>query len=86
MNLDDLACVGIWKDIVISSTVNRNARNFPSEALSALIEGNEMFLEQLRQFGVKVVSGGGETADVGDLTGTVVVDSCAVAVTKKNRS
>ena len=84
MNLDDLACVGIWDKIVISSTVNRNARNFPGEALAALIEGTENFLQSLRDLGINVESGGGETADVGDLTGTVAVDSCAVAVAKRS--
>lgn len=80
MNLDDLACIGAFDRIVLSSTVNRNARNFPGEALAALIQGTEDFLDKLRDLGVNVVSGGGETADVGDLTGTVAVDSCAVAV------
>ena len=84
MNLDDLACVGIWDRIVLSSTVNRNARNFPAEALASLIEGTEEFLQTLRDLGINVESGGGETADVGDLTGTVAVDSCAVAVARRN--
>ena len=84
MNLDDLACVGVWDRIVLSSTVNRNARNFPGEALASLIEGTETFLQNLRELGIDVVSGGGETADVGDLTGTVAVDSCAVAVAKRD--
>ena len=85
MNLDDLACVGIWDRIVLSSTVNRNAKNFPGDALAALIEGTEEFLENLRSLGISVESGGGETADVGDLTGTVAVDSCAVAVSPRDR-
>ena len=79
MNLDDLACVGATDDVIVSSTVNRNARNFPGEALAELIAGTEEFLAGLRDLGVRVTSGGGETADVGDLTGTVIVDSCAVA-------
>ena len=83
MNLDDLACVGIWDRIVLSSTVNRNAKIFPGEALAALIEGTEEFLENLRSLGISVESGGGETADVGDLTGTVTVDSCAVAIAQR---
>ena len=85
MNLDDLACVGIWDQVVLSSTVNRNARNFPGEALAALIQGTEDFLQTLSDQGIKVKSGGGETADVGDLTGTVAVDSCAVAVSPRDR-
>ncbi|MGB0370763.1 MAG: AIR synthase-related protein [Opitutales bacterium] len=80
MNLDDLICTGAIKNILISSTVNRNARNFPGEALGALIKGNESFLSEMRNLGVGITSGGGETADVGDLTGTVTVDSCAVCV------
>ena len=85
MNVDDLACVGALDRIVLSSTANRNARNFPGEALAALIEGTEDFLVKLRDLGVDVVSGGGETADVGDLTGTVTVDSCAVAVLPRSK-
>ena len=83
MNLDDLLCVGVNGRILISNTVNRNALNCPGEVVAALIAGSEQFLAQLRGFGVNIYSGGGETADVGDLTGTVVVDSCAVCVMKK---
>ena len=80
MNIDDLLCVGAIDGILISSTVNRNARAIPGEALGQLIAGTEDFLATLREYGVGVHSGGGETADVGDLTGTVTVDSCAVVV------
>lgn len=80
MNLDDLICVGAVNKIVVANTINRNVRNVPGEVLEALVEGTEEFLEKLRSFGVDVRSGGGETADVGDLTGTLVVDSTAVAV------
>jgi phosphoribosylformylglycinamidine cyclo-ligase len=80
MNIDDLLCVGAIDGILISSTVNRNARAIPGEALGQLISGTEDFLATLREYGVGVHSGGGETADVGDLTGTVTVDSCAVVV------
>ncbi len=83
MNLDDLLCVGVNGRILISNTVNRNALNCPGEVVAALIAGSERFLAQLRGFGVNIYSGGGETADVGDLTGTIVVDSCAVCVMKK---
>ena len=61
MNLDDLACVGAWDRVMISSTVNRNARNFPAEALAALIEGTEEFLQSLRDLGISVSSGGGDS-------------------------
>lgn len=83
MNLDDLLCIGVNGRILLSNTVNRNALNCPGEVVGALIQGSENFLAKLREFGVKIYSGGGETADVGDLTGTIVVDSCAVAVMKK---
>lgn len=80
MNIDDLLCIGAIDGILISSTVNRNARAIPAEALGQLISGTEDFLATMRDYGVGVHSGGGETADVGDLTGTVTVDSCAVVV------
>lgn len=84
MNIDDLLCVGCTGPILLSSTINRNARNIPGEVLAELIQGTEAFLENLRQWGVEVRSGGGETADVGDLTQTVTVDSCATAVMQKS--
>ena len=80
MNIDDLLCIGAIEGILISSTVNRNARAVPGEALAELICGTEDFLSLMRSYGVGAHSGGGETADVGDLTGTVTVDSCAVVV------
>lgn len=83
MNIDDLLCIGAAERILLSNTVNRNARNFPGAALAELILGAEDFLAKLRKLGVKIYSGGGETADVGDLTGAVVVDSCAVAVMRR---
>ena len=83
MNLDDLLCIGVNGRILISNTINRNALNCPGEVVSALVEGSEEFLASLRAEGVNIYPGGGETADVGDLTGTVVVDSCAVAVMRK---
>ena len=83
MNIDDLLCIGATDRILLSNTVNRNARNFDGGALAALINGSENFLGKLRSMGLNIQSGGGETADVGDLTGTVVVDSCAVAVMKR---
>ncbi len=84
MNLDDLLCVGVNGRILIANTVNRNALNCPGEVVAALIEGSESYLAKLRSLGVKIYSGGGETADVGDLTGTLVVDSTAVAVMRKH--
>lgn len=84
MNLDDLLCVGVNGRILISNTINRNALNCPGEVIKELIEGTESFLATMREQGVNIYSGGGETADVGDLTGTLVVDSCAVAVMDKS--
>ena len=78
MNLDDLICVGAVDHILISNTINRNARNCPGEVIRALIEGSEAFIQSMRDLGVELIPGGGETADVGDLTGTLTVDSNAV--------
>jgi len=83
MNLDDLLCVGVDGRILISNTINRNALNCPGEVIAELINGTESFLQSMRDQGVNLYSGGGETADVGDLTGTLVVDSCAVAIMDK---
>ena len=84
MNIDDLLCIGAAERILLSNTVNRNAKNVGADALANLINGSEEFLGKLRKLGVKVFSGGGETADTGDLTGAVVVDSCAVAVMRRS--
>lgn len=83
MNLDDLSCIGVTGRILLSSTINRNAHRIGPDVLAALIEGTSQFLETLRQHGVDVHEGGGETADVGDLTPTVLVDSCMTAVVDK---
>ena len=83
MNLDDLLCVGATGRILISSTINRNAKRIGADVLGELIRGSEQVLARLRAQGVDIHSGGGETADVGDLTPTVVVDSCATAVMDK---
>ena len=84
MNLDDLLCIGATGRILLSNTINRHASNCPGEVIKALIEGGEKFMQQLRDQGVQIYPGGGETADVGDLTGTVVVDSCAVSIARKS--
>jgi phosphoribosylformylglycinamidine cyclo-ligase len=84
MNLDDLLCVGATGRILASSTINRNAKRVGASALGELIAGTEAFLEQLRQQGVDIHNGGGETADVGDLTPTLVVDSCTATVMRKS--
>ncbi|MBK8339127.1 MAG: phosphoribosylformylglycinamidine cyclo-ligase [Flavobacteriales bacterium] len=78
MNLDDLLCVGAVDNILLSSTIGRNKRLIPGEVLRALIEGTERFLEKMRSLGIGIRSTGGETADVGDLVRTVIVDSTVV--------
>jgi phosphoribosylformylglycinamidine cyclo-ligase len=79
MNLDDLLCVGITDDILISSTIGRNKNKVPGEVITAIIEGTEEILKQLRELGISIHSTGGETADVGDLVRTIIVDSTVVA-------
>jgi len=85
MNLDDLLCVGITDNILLSSTVGRNKRFIPGEVLRALIEGTEEFCDKMRSLGINMVLSGGETADVGDLVRTVIVDSTVTATTKRNK-
>jgi phosphoribosylformylglycinamidine cyclo-ligase len=85
MNIDDLACVGALDNILLSSTIGRNKRLIPGEVLSALINGTEEVLEMLREHGIGIQSSGGETADVGDLVRTVIVDSTVVARLRRDR-
>lgn len=75
MNTDDLMCVGAMDGILMSSTIGRNKYRIPGEVLKAIIDGSEEFLQLLRDHGVAVQSTGGETADVGDLVRTIIVDS-----------
>jgi phosphoribosylformylglycinamidine cyclo-ligase len=75
MNTDDLLCVGATTNILVSSTIGRNKNLIPGEVISAIIEGTEEVLQMLRDHGVNIVLTGGETADVGDLVRTVIVDS-----------
>ena len=75
MNIDDLLCVGATDGILLSSTIGRNKNLIPGEVIAAIIGGTEQFLAELRQMGVDIVSTGGETADVGDLVRTIIVDS-----------
>lgn len=78
MNLDDLLCVGATDGILLSSTIGRNKRLVPGEVISAIIEGTEEFLQRMRDLGIGIRSTGGETADVGDLVRTIIVDSTVV--------
>ncbi|MFL0092396.1 AIR synthase related protein [Tenacibaculum maritimum] len=83
MNIDDLLCVGATDNILLSSTIGRNKRNIPGEVLSAIINGTEALLADLKKFGVTIHSTGGETADVGDLVRTIIVDSTVTARMKR---
>lgn len=79
MNLDDLLCVGITDEILLSSTIGRNANKIPGEVVAAIIGGTEELIEDLARWGVNIRSTGGETADLGDLVRTVIVDSTVTA-------
>jgi len=79
MNIDDLLCVGATNNILVSSTIGRNKNLIPGEVLSAIINGTEEVLQMLRDNGVNAVLTGGETADVGDLVRTIIVDSTVTA-------
>ncbi|MCE2740301.1 MAG: phosphoribosylformylglycinamidine cyclo-ligase [Sphingobacteriales bacterium] len=84
MNLNDLLCTGVYQHITLSSTIGRNKNLIPGEIISTIIEGTEEFIEMLNQNGIKVHSTGGETADVGDLVRTIIVDSTVTARAKKS--
>jgi len=79
MNLDDLLCVGVTSDILLSSTIGRNKRLIPAEVIKALIQGSRKFCERMTSLGIRMELTGGETADVGDLVRTVIVDSTVCA-------
>jgi phosphoribosylformylglycinamidine cyclo-ligase len=83
MNIDDLLCVGITDNILLSSTIGRNKQLIPGEVISEIIGGTEEFLKQMRELGVGIYSTGGETADVGDLVRTIIVDSTVTARAKR---
>ena len=84
MNIDDLLCVGATDNIILSSTIGRNKNRIPGEVISAIINGTEELIEELRSFGVTIHSTGGETADVGDLVRTIIVDSTVTARMKRS--
>ena len=85
MNLDDVACVGAIDNIVISSTIGRNKNKIPGEVISNIISGTDEILKFYRGLGINIHSGGGETADVGDLVRTIIVDSCMTVRIKKSQ-
>ena len=84
MNIDDLLCVGATDNIMLSSTIGRNKNLIPGEVISAIINGTEDLIEDLKSFGVTIHSTGGETADVGDLVRTIIVDSTVTARIKRS--
>lgn len=85
MNMDDLLCVGVTDRILLSSTIGRNKKLIPGEVIKALIEGTEKVLQMLRDHGISIYSTGGETADVGDLVRTVIVDSTVTARMRRSQ-
>ncbi len=84
MNTDDLLCVGITDNILLSSTIGRNKNLIPGEVISAIIEGTEDCLATMRENGIGIHSTGGETADVGDLVRTIIVDSTVTARVRRS--
>src|SRR5690554_3912554 len=84
MNVDDLICVGAVDNILLSSTIGRNKNLIPGEVISEIINGTEELISELKEFGVEIYSTGGETADVGDLVRTIIVDSTVTARMKRS--
>ena len=84
MNVDDLLCVGATDNILVSSTIGRNKRLIPAEVIAAIINGTEELLSELRELGIGIYSTGGETADVGDLVRTIIVDSTVICRMKRS--
>ncbi len=84
MNIDDLLCVGATDNILVSSTIGRNKHLIPGEVIAAIINGTEELLSELREMGMSVYSTGGETADVGDLVRTIIVDSTVTCRMKRS--
>lgn len=85
MNLDDLICVGATDDFLLSSTIGRNKNLIPGEIISTIINGTEEFIQKLRDLGVNIQSAGGETADVGDVVKTIIIDSTMFCRMEKNK-
>jgi len=84
MNIDDLLCIGATDHILLSSTIGRNKNRIPGEVISTIINGTEKFIENLKKFDIHITSTGGETADVGDLVRTIIVDTTVVCRMKRS--
>jgi phosphoribosylformylglycinamidine cyclo-ligase len=84
MNIDDLLCVGATQNILLSSTIGRNKNLIPAEVISAIINGTQELINELESYGLKIILTGGETADVGDLVRTIIVDSTVVCRLKRS--
>jgi len=84
MNVDDLLCVGICDNILLSSTIGRNKNFIPKEVIASIINGTEELLTEYKNYGINIYSTGGETADVGDIVRTIIVDSTVVARIKRS--
>ncbi len=84
MNIDDLLCVGVYDNFLLSSTIGRNKKLIPREVIAEIINGTEEFCSQMRKYGINIYTTGGETADIGDLVRTIVVDSTVTARAKRS--
>tara|TARA_B100000579_G_scaffold425928_1_gene432352 strand:+ start:4550 stop:5707 length:1158 start_codon:yes stop_codon:yes gene_type:complete len=85
MNIDDLICVGVTDNIIMSSTIGRNKHIIPGEVISQIIEGNNDIINMLKAYDINITSAGGETADVGDITRTIIVDSTVIGREKREK-
>lgn len=85
MNIDDLICVGATTNIIISSTIGRNKHLIPGEVISEIIQGNEDVINMLNNYGISCKSAGGETADIGDITKTIIVDSTVISRQRRDK-
>lgn len=84
MNIDDLLCIGATNNFILSSTIGRNKNLISGDVIKTIIEGNELFINKLKNFGINIISSGGETADVGDLVKTIIVDSTVCCRMKRS--
>ncbi|MDW8296453.1 MAG: phosphoribosylformylglycinamidine cyclo-ligase [Raineya sp.] len=84
MNIDDLLCVGVYDNFLLSSTIGRNKKFIPGEIIAEIIQGTEEFCAEMQKFGIRIYPTGGETADIGDLVRTIVVDSTVTARAKRD--